>query len=134
MSQPQQQTEYCEETGETFCDKFAHKDVISLKPKWLTNAPPIYNNFTTTKDTKINIINGRVFDEYNLDCDIEKFHLKTDVINNKMTKEIEAFELKNLKECNGSCVFGICSIRERYEKNAYQRKRKFEKKWAIKLK
>ena len=31
MSQPQQQTEYCEETGETFCSKFAHiKPVLCI--------------------------------------------------------------------------------------------------------
>jgi hypothetical protein len=62
-----------------------------------------------------------------------KFDLKTEVINNKMKKEIEAYELKNLKECNGSSVFGVCSIRERYEKNAYQRKRIFEKKWGYSI-
>ena len=105
-----------------------YKDVISLKPKWLTNDPIIYNKFYLTEDTKINIINGRVFDEYNLDCAIEKFQATTKVINQRMQKEIEVCE------CDLHGYGRICPIKKRYEKNAYQRKRKFEKKWAIKLK
>ena len=108
MSQPQQQIEYCEETGETFCGKFAH-----IKPKKLIR-------FTPTKDIVLN--------EYKIA--LKKFDLKTEVINNKMKKEIQENELKILRSGNKSQGFSSICIRERYEKNAYQRKRNFQKKWG----
>ena len=59
-----------------------------------------------------------------------KFDLKTEVINNKMKKEIQENELKILRSGNESQGFSSICIRERYEKNAYQRKRNFDKKWG----
>ena len=67
---------------------------------------------------------------------IEKFHARTKGINQRMIKEIQEYESEfKRKNClGGGGICGarwcICKIRERHKNNAYQRKRKFEKKWG----
>tara|TARA_R110001632_G_scaffold135223_1_gene250667 strand:+ start:352 stop:717 length:366 start_codon:yes stop_codon:yes gene_type:complete len=102
MNQPQQ-TEYCEETGETFCGKFA-------KPVYFTG----WLEAAEEKDKLIKL------KEYKIA--LKKFYASEEVKNNKMQKEIEV--------CECDLHIGrICPIRTKYGKNAYQRKRKFQIKW-----